>query len=57
MDALNGLPPIKVHCSCLAEEAVRAALWDYARKSGVEIDGLRPPKSEEEIETIGLPTE
>ena len=31
MEALDGLPPVKVHCSLLAEEAIHAALWDYAR--------------------------
>jgi len=44
MEALDGLPAAKVHCSCLAEEAVQAALWDYAQKSGVEIEGLQPPR-------------
>ena len=29
-EALDGLPPVKVHCSLLAEEAIHAALWDYA---------------------------
>ena len=29
MEALDGLPPVKVHCSLLAEEAIHAALWDY----------------------------
>ena len=29
MEALDGLPPVKVHCSVLAEQAVRAALSDY----------------------------
>ena len=43
MEALDGLPPIKVHCSCLAEEALHAALWDYAQKHGVSIEGLKPP--------------
>lgn len=43
MEALDGLPPIKVHCSCLAEEALHAALWDYAQKNNVVIEGLRPP--------------
>lgn len=43
MEALDGLPPVKVHCSCLAEEALHAALWDYAQKNGIVIDGLRPP--------------
>ena len=43
MEALDGLPPVKVHCSLLAEEAIHAALWDYSKKSGVEIDGLEEP--------------
>lgn len=52
MDALDGLPPVKVHCSLLAEEAIHAALWDYAEKHGIVIEGLVKPKSdigEEEI--------
>jgi nitrogen fixation NifU-like protein len=44
MEALDGLPPVKIHCSCLAEEALRAALWDYAQKNGVEIEGLSAPE-------------
>lgn len=43
MEALDGLPPVKVHCSCLAEEALHAALWDYAEKNGIVIDGLKKP--------------
>ena len=43
MEALDGLPPVKVHCSCLAEEALHAALWDYAQKNIVTIEGLEPP--------------
>ena len=30
MEALDGLPPVKIHCSLLAEEAIHAALWNYA---------------------------
>lgn len=43
MESLDGLPPVKVHCSLLAEEAIHAALWDYAKKHGIEIAGLKPP--------------
>ncbi len=42
MEALDGLPPVKIHCSLLAEEAIHAALWDYAQKNGIIIDGLKP---------------
>ena len=45
-DALDGLPPVKVHCSLLAEEAIHAALWDYAEKHGIKIEGLEKPKSD-----------
>ena len=43
MEALDGLPPVKVHCSLLAEEAIHAALWDYATKNNIEIPGLDKP--------------
>lgn len=43
MEALDGLPPVKVHCSLLAEEAIHAALWDYAEKHSIVIDGLKKP--------------
>ena len=46
MEALDGLPPVKVHCSLLAEEAIHAALWDYAQKNGIEIEGLVKPVSD-----------
>ena len=46
MEALDGLPPVKVHCSLLAEEAIHAALWDYAQKHHIEIKGLKKPKSD-----------
>lgn len=34
MEALEGLPPVKVHCSVLAEEAIKAAIEDYQRRLG-----------------------
>lgn len=46
MEALDGLPPAKVHCSLLAEEAIHAALWDYAEKNDIKIEGLTKPKSD-----------
>ncbi len=33
VDALDGLPPVKVHCSLLAEEAIQAAIEDYRTKT------------------------
>ena len=43
MEALDGLPPEKEHCSLLAEETLHAALWDYAEKHGIKIQGLERP--------------
>lgn len=45
-EALDGLPTNKVHCSLLAEEAINAALWNYARKNNLDIKGLKPPKED-----------
>ena len=42
-EALGGLPPHKVHCSVLAEEAVRAAVKDYYDRQGVAYDPERFP--------------
>lgn len=36
IEALDGLPPAKIHCSVLAEQAVKAALSDYYRKQGID---------------------
>ena len=36
VEALDGLPPVKLHCSVLAEQAVKAALADYYRRQGVD---------------------
>ena len=42
-EALDGLPPVKMHCSVLAEQAIKAALIDYAKKNNIhipELDGV-----------------
>ena len=36
MEALDGLPPAKVHCSVLAEEAINAAIYDFYKRQGIE---------------------
>ena len=46
MEALDGLPPIKVHCSLLAQEASHPALRAYAQKHDIRIEGLEKPKSD-----------
>lgn len=36
VEALDGLPPVKLHCSVLAEQAVKAAIADYYRRQGID---------------------
>lgn len=36
VEALEGLPPVKIHCSVLAEEAIKAAVADYYKRNGIE---------------------
>ena len=47
VEALEGLPPVKVHCSVLAEEAVKNAVADYYNRIGRPID-FELPKDEDE---------
>ena len=48
-EALDGLPAYKMHCSVLAEEAIKAALADYYRRRGEEVpENLRLPCDGEE---------
>ena len=35
VEALDGLPPVKIHCSVLAEEAIKAAVLDYLKKNNI----------------------
>jgi nitrogen fixation NifU-like protein len=46
-EALDGLPPVKMHCSVLAEDALKAALYDYATKNNLDIPGLEDFKPRE----------
>lgn len=36
VEALDGLPPVKIHCSVLAEQAIKAAISDYYVRQGVD---------------------
>ena len=38
IEALDGLPPAKVHCLVLAEEAIKAAIADYYHRQGIEME-------------------
>jgi nitrogen fixation NifU-like protein len=41
-EALGGLPPVKMHCSVLAEEALRSALADYYKRTGKDPSAFEP---------------
>ena len=45
-EALDGLPAHKLHCSVLAEEAIKAALQDYYEKNGIPYDKTQFPDCE-----------
>jgi nitrogen fixation NifU-like protein len=40
VEALEGLPPAKIHCSVLAEQAIRAAITDYYKKQGIDAESF-----------------
>ena len=47
VDELDGLPAHKLHCSVLAEEAIKSAVKDYYDKNGIEYDHSKFPKKED----------
>ncbi len=47
-EALGGLPPVKLHCSVLAEQALRAALADYYKKIGKDPSAFMPKTDADE---------
>ena len=47
IEALGGLPAVKVHCSVLAEEAVKSAIQDYYDKNHIAYDHSKFPKKED----------
>ena len=51
IDELGGLPPVKVHCSVLADKAIKNAIYDYAQKNGkvyAALEGYDPNEDEDE---------
>ena len=40
IEELGGLPAVKVHCSVLADHAIKSAIYDYAEKNGKTYKGL-----------------
>lgn len=54
VDELGGLPAVKIHCSVLAEHAIKSAIYDYAQRTGKEYAGLEgfDPDAEEDHHDI-----
>lgn len=53
-EALDGLPAHKLHCSVLAEEAIKSAIEDYYKKNGIEYDSTQFPDCESNIVSCNL---
>lgn len=53
VNELGGLPPVKIHCSVLADKAIKNAIYDYAMKNGKKyaaLEGYDPNADEDEDE-------
>lgn len=53
VNELGGLPPVKIHCSVLADKAIKNAIYDYAMKNGkkyADLEGYDPNADEDEDE-------
>lgn len=53
IEELGGLPAVKVHCSVLADHAIKSAIYDYAQKNGktyAGLEGFDPNADEDEHE-------
>ncbi|MDR0886822.1 MAG: iron-sulfur cluster assembly scaffold protein [Clostridiales Family XIII bacterium] len=59
LDELGGLPPIKIHCSVLADHAIKSAIYDYAQKHGKTYAGLEgfDPNAPEDEDEHAIPEE
>jgi nitrogen fixation NifU-like protein len=59
IDELGGLPPVKVHCSVLADHAIKSAIYDYAQKNGKTYKGLEgfDPDADDDDEHEGIEEE
>ena len=54
IDELGGLPAVKIHCSVLADHAIKCAIYDYAQKNGktyAGLEGFDPDADDDDEET------
>jgi len=57
IEELGGLPTVKIHCSVLAEQAIKAAVYDYAQKTGKEypeLAGFDPNEDEDHHDHVDI---
>lgn len=59
IDELGGLPAVKVHCSVLADHAIKSAIYDYAQKNGKTYEGLEgfDPEADDDDDEHGCTVE